>query len=386
MLPEFYHKCLSRLLSPRQYTTLQILIYLIQSHKTIQLEKIAALLPIPIQYESRRKHIQRFLALPIGTVQCIWYPIFKKWLKINRERSKTCYLAIDRTQWQERNLFVVSLIENQRGIPLNWILLPKKGSSNFREQKRLLQSALRLFKGYQIVVLGDREFGNIALASWLETNRCKYVIRTKDNKYIQEIGKEYQLLKSLGLRKGKCLYFPEVQLTKQRGFGRVNLALYWSKKTRKKGIDEGWYLITNLEDVTAAVKAYSKRSGIEAMFKDCKTGGYNLEKCQASEKRLLFLVLIIAIAYTTAIAKGTKIKLMGYQKYICRIISPPRIVRRHSNFWVGLYGELWLEIGEYCQKLVEQLMRLTPNKLPNYQRGLRAKQLIQLAFNSLVTP
>jgi hypothetical protein len=36
----------------------------------------------------------------------------------------------------------------------------------------------------------------------------------------------------------------------------------------------------------AAVKAYSKRSGIEAMFKDCKTGGYNLEKCQASKKRL----------------------------------------------------------------------------------------------------
>jgi hypothetical protein len=67
-------------------------------------------------------------------------------LKIEQERSKTCYLAIDRTQWQQRNLFVVSLIKNQRGIPLNWMLRAKKGSSNFREQKRLLQSVLRLLK------------------------------------------------------------------------------------------------------------------------------------------------------------------------------------------------------------------------------------------------
>ncbi len=63
---------------------------------------------------------------------------------------------------------------------------------------------------------------------------------------------------------------------------------------------------------------------IEAMFKDCKTGGYNLEKCRVNAARLLSLVLLIAIAYTTAIAKGTKIKSMGLQKYICRLTSFPR--------------------------------------------------------------
>lgn len=386
MLPEFYHKCLSRLLTPRQYTTLQILVFLLQSYKTIQLEKLAALLPIPIQYQSRRKHLQRFLVLPTLTVKYLWFPILKQWLKRNRSKKSDCYLAIDRTQWQERNLFVVSLIDNQRAIPINWNLLDKKGSSNFREQKILLRSVLNLLKGYKIVILGDREFGNIALANWLESKKCQYVLRTKDNKYIQEIGGDYQLLKSLGLRRGKSLYFSQVQLTKQLGFSRVNLALFWSKKTGKKARDEGWYLITNLPSITAAVKAYSKRSGIEAMFKDCKTGGYNLEKCRVSEARLLSLILLITIAYTTAIAKGIKIKSMGLQKYICRLTSLPRIVKRHSNFWVGLYGGLWVETFDSCHQLVEQLMRLTANKLPFYQRGLRAKQLIQLAFNSLVTP
>ena len=35
--------------------------------------------------------------------------------------------------------------------------------------------------------------------------------------------------------------------------------------------------------------------GIEAMFKDCKSGGYNLEGSRASTQRLTNLVLLIAI-------------------------------------------------------------------------------------------
>jgi len=37
-------------------------------------------------------------------------------------------------------------------------------------------------------------------------------------------------------------------------------------------------------------------SGIEAMFKDCKTGGYNLGKSHANNQRLKSLILLIAIA------------------------------------------------------------------------------------------
>ena len=71
---------------------------------------------------------------------------------------------------------------------------------------------------------------------------------------------------------------------------------------------------------------------------------------------------------------------MGIQKYVCRVKLATRKTRRHSNFWVGLYGGLWVETFEFCQQLVEQLMRLTPRKLPFYQQGLRAKMLIQAIF------
>jgi RNase P protein component len=73
-------------------------------------------------------------------------------------------------------------------------------------QKRLLKSTLRLLKGYQVVVIGDREFGNINLADWLSKQDCQYVLRTKSNKYILQEGKDYEQLLSLGLKPGKSFY------------------------------------------------------------------------------------------------------------------------------------------------------------------------------------
>jgi hypothetical protein len=380
MLPEFYHKCLSQLLTPRQYATLRIIILILQSYRTIQIEKLASILPIPIKYQSRRRHVQRFLVIPQLTTQCIWFPIIKKWLKINQNRQKVCYIAIDRTRWQERNLFVASLIKNKRAIPLNWMLLDKKGNSNIAEQRRLLKSTLRLLKGYQVVVIGDREFGNINLADWLSKQGCHYVLRTKSNKYVRQENGNYQQLLSLGLKPGKSFYLQQVEFTKQSGMTRVNIAFYWSRVTKGKIKNEGWYLINNLSNLKQTIKAYKKRMGIEAMFKDCKSGGYNLEQCQGKDERLLSLILLIAIAYTCAVKKGQAIAFKGIKEYVCRLEENFRQDKRHSNFWIGLYGSLWVETFQMCHEWVDQLMILTPNKLPFYQQGLRAKTLVISSF------
>jgi hypothetical protein len=46
-------------------------------------------------------------------------------------------------------------------------------------------------------------------------------------------------------------------------------------KYKGKQEDEPWYLLTNFPDLKSALKIYGQRYGIEAMFKACKTGGYN---------------------------------------------------------------------------------------------------------------
>jgi hypothetical protein len=50
-----------------------------------------------------------------------------------------------------------------------------------------------------------------------------------------------------------------------------------------------------------------------AMFKDCQSGGYNLEDSKASVERLTSLVLLIALAYTCAGLRGQAIKSCGQQ-------------------------------------------------------------------------
>lgn len=228
-----------------------------------------------------------------------------------------------------------------------------------------------------MVVIGAREFHSIALADWLSEKKVLFALRQKRDTYIQQIGQDYQQLRELGLRPGTNLFFQGALFTKKKGFGRFNLAGYWTRKYRGKVEDEGWFILTNLPTKQEALEAYRARMGIEALFKDCKTGGYNLEGSQASHKRLSSLVLLIAIAYTCAVLQGGAIKRMRQQKYISRLTETGRLQRRHSDFWVGLYGQMWIPGMEFCWNKVKKLMALSPSHLPYYQRGLNAMSLIQ---------
>jgi len=159
---------------------------------------------------------------------------------------------------------------------------------------------LRLLRSYEIVVIGDREFRSVELANWLQQRNVYFAFRQKQDNYIQRPGQDYQPLHSLGLAPGMKLYLTGVKVTKKKGFGSFDIAAYWKRKYRGRVEEQGWYILTNLGSLSAAVDAYKARSGIEAMFKDCKSGGYNLEGSKATIERLTSLVLIIALAYTCA--------------------------------------------------------------------------------------
>lgn len=380
MLPEFYRTCLQSQLSSSQLHTLELLVWLLQQHKQVRIERLAAYLPLPILFASRRRHLQRFLILPQLSVALIWLPLIKGILRTQIKPKSQVVLSLDRTQWRANNLFMVSVIWSKRAWPVYWQLMPKIGSSNLAQQQAILRPCLRLLKSYQVVVVGDREFHSVKLAAWLEKQKVYFALRQKKATYIKSLGQDYQQLGRLGLTPGSKLFLTEVACTKEKGFGQFNLAAHWQRKSKKKSCDEGWYILTNLDSLAAALNAYKARSGIEAMFKDCKSGGYNLEDCKASQERLNRIVLLIAIAYTCAGLAGQKIKRQGQQKYVNRLTELQRVEPRHSKFWTGLYGQTWIAGMEFCRELVCELMRIRPNKLPFYRRGLSAMNLIQQAF------
>lgn len=376
MLPEFYRTCLQSQLSSSQLHTLEILVWLLQFQKKVRIERLAACLPLPILFESRRRHLQRFLILPQLSVALIWLPLIKGIIRTQIKPESQVILALDRTQWQANNLFMVSVIWSKRAWPVYWQFMPHIGSSNLAQQKAILRPCLRLLRSYQVVVVGDREFHSVKLATWLEEQKVYFALRQKKATYIKPLGGDYQRLSELGLAPGVKLFLSGVTCTKEKGFGRFNLAAYWQRKSP----DTGWYILTNLDSLASVLKVYKARSGIEAMFKDCKSGGYNLEDCKAPLERLNRIVLLIAIAYTAMGLAGQRIKRQGQQKYVNRLKELRRLEQRHSNFWVGLYGQMWIAGIEFCRDLVQDLMRIRPNKLLFYQRGLSAMNLIQQAF------
>ncbi len=289
-------------------------------------------------------------------------------------------IALDRTQWKENNVLMVSAIYKKRALPIFWVLLEKEGSSNLAEQQKVLRPVIRLLKKYKLVVVGDREFHSIELASWLQEANVSFVLRQKHSTTFRQKRREFQPLSSIPIHPGIRQFYTGINLTQKPGFGRFNLAVHWKRKYRGKQEDEAWYLLTNLTDLKTAIRLYSQRFGIEAMFRDCKTGGYNLEGSLASPDRLVRLILLIALAMTGAWLQGERTVLQRQQSYICRRQEKGRTRKRHSNFWIGLYGQNWIVAFHECQVWVEELIGSIRNKQTFYRRGLRAMTLIQQSF------
>ncbi len=334
--------------------------------------------PLCIKFESRRRKVQRFLVLPQLSIEEIWFPLVTYWLETYCQKMSVLYVAIDRTQWGEMNLWMTSLVWDKRAIPLYWVFLPKFGSSNLAEQKTALLPVFPLLKAYKIVVLGDREFGSVKLGNWLTEEGIYFCLRLRRDEFIQ-VETQWIQLQSLGLAPGISRYLGGVKVTKTKGFSGFNVACKWTRNYQGGTAAEGWFILTNLADLATAISADKKRFCIEEMFRHCQSGGSNLEATKVSVARLNRLILLIAIAYTSAIIQGAKIKRMGVQKYVGRVKEPKRIERRHSTFFIGLHGRSWTDSVEHHAEVVAEPMRLTPNKHKYYQRGLRAVKLIQSA-------
>jgi len=135
MLPPLYQKIFSTHLTASQYLTLELLVLLLQSYRNVSLSRLAEVFPQPIKYKSRVRNLQRFLNLPQLSAKLLWFPVVKQMLKQEfcpqarnrffRRRARKLklihqgylLLIIDRTQWQERNLIMLSLAWGTHAIP-----------------------------------------------------------------------------------------------------------------------------------------------------------------------------------------------------------------------------------------------------------------------------
>lgn len=111
--------------------------------------------------------------------------------------------------------------------------------------------------------------------------RTSAYVRTK-NEFVQVEKDIWVAMKDLGLSPGISFFLQGVKITKIKLSFNFNIAGKWQRKYLGWTAEEGWFILTNLASLEAAIKAYKKRFGIEEMFRYFKSGGYNMEDTNVS--------------------------------------------------------------------------------------------------------
>ena len=99
-----------------------------------------------------------------------------------------------------------------------------------------------------------------------------------------------------------------MRVRKTRPVAGFDIACKWKRNYQGSQVKDAWFILTDLGSLPVAIAAYKQRMGIEEMFRDCKTGGYNIEGTGLREERLIKMILLMAIAYTSAIFQGAEIQ------------------------------------------------------------------------------
>jgi hypothetical protein len=250
--------------------------------------------------------------------------------------GSTLHLAHDTTVLGNRFCVVVlSVVCHGRTIPLLWQTLEHPSASVSAEVViTLSERADRLLSGFDaITVLADRAFPSAELLGWFEgRSRWRYFIRLRAETWIHgtaaPMGCE---VRRLHLPLGHCRGFSAVQLWD--GGHRAKLLL-----ARSVGItaSEPRYLVSNLELSLDLVWSYGQRFCCEQLFRDQKSGIFQLESSSLREaERIDRLLLLVAIAVLVSHLQGYAVCLAGELRRV-----DPHWKRGLSFARIGLH---WLQ-------------------------------------------
>jgi len=145
-----------------------------------------------------------------------------------------------------------------------------------------------------------------------------FCLRVKRNHCIETENMIWVRLDQLGIKPGTCLYFQGIKVRKTKPLAGFDVACKWRRNYQGWTVDEAWFILTNLCDLPQALAAYKQRMGIEEIFRDCKSGGYNLAGTGLRGDRLIKIILLITISYPYEIIEGSIIIRKNVQKYVFR--------------------------------------------------------------------
>jgi len=294
------------------------LIYGIYKSQSVHLSKIASKLSGKSQKLSKVKRIDRFLENEHVKPDEWYQENAKAVLQGVHDSGGMIRLIIDGSKVGFCcQLLMVSVAYRRRSIPIAWTWLKhKRGHSAVKQQIDLLTKVKALIpEGASVSLVGDSEFGKVALLEKLESWKWFYALRQSGRELYQSAnandGLWHKLSKSV--TKGESIDLGKVYLTLQKAH-QTRLVAHWNK-----GEDTPWLLVTNFPTKSQTLKAYKVRMWIEEMFGDFKGHGCNLESSHIrDDKKLDRLTLAVVFLYLWLVAFGSKVIKRGLRYLVDR--------------------------------------------------------------------
>jgi hypothetical protein len=331
-----YHTWFQRIreLRPNQRIT-QIrnfvwLIIGIYQSRSVCLSRIAGKIPGPAKLLSSARRLSRLLDNPAIRVREWYEPIARQWLEAQFRHLGEIHLIVDGTKIGfGHQLLIVCLAYRKRAIPIAWTWVKHvRGHSTAAKQLALLVYVRPLIPGGAAVFLvGDCEFGSVAVLRQLDRWHWFYVLRQKTDTGVWFNEKSgWQTFGSYIHKPGQSFWLGRGCLTACE-IHPVNLLVHWVI-----GKNEPWCLATNLPDLSMALQFYRRRMWIEEMFGDLKKHGFDLERTMLRHfERLSRLTLAVVLLYIWLISIGTRTVRDGLRDLVDRTDR-----RDLSIFQIGL--------------------------------------------------
>jgi hypothetical protein len=225
--------------------------------RSVCLSRIAGKIPGSAKLLSTTRRLSRLLKNPAIRVREWYEPIARQWLQAQIRNLGEIRLIVDGTKIGfGHQLLIVCLAYRKRAIPVAWTWVKHvKGHSGAYKQLALLAYVRKLIPtGAAVFLVGDTEFGAIAVLRQLDQWGWFYVLRQKSDTGVWFDEKSgWQPFGSYIQQPGQRIWLGRGYLTAKEIYP-VNLLVDW-----QVGEKEPWCLATHLPDRSMTLRFYRRR-------------------------------------------------------------------------------------------------------------------------------
>ncbi len=284
-----------------QLRTLSLVVIGLLESTDAHLSSLAEVIPLDITDLSLEQRVRRWLKNERIEVRSWYEPFVLTGLQLYR--PQTVYVVMDTSQFGPScRALVVGVAYAGQVLPLGWrVVKGKKGHTDPQVQNELLAEIRPLLPPGQVVLVADSEFSSVEMLTPIQAWHWFFIVRVRGNVSVQREDDSSFLLKQAGLQKGQTKSWQRITWTAKHAFGPLMLVATWQKDEK-----DPLYVLTNTNNMQAALLVYAWRFWIEPLFGDFKGRGFHLAQTRIRDpKRLARLLLVACLAFLWSLATGS---------------------------------------------------------------------------------